>query len=110
MSSASPSAEDCAVFAGHCRHQTPSSVCFLATELGAIQGSGISNFTELHPPSVLSVDNLLYDVLYVRRPQFALLMVEDAVDRAGSAAPASRRAWAKCRPWMPTPRQPWEPA
>ncbi|MDX7820955.1 methyl-accepting chemotaxis protein [Aeromonas caviae] len=53
---------------------------FLATELRGIRDR-VLNFTDSTLPSVLSVDNLLYDVSYVRRAQFALLMVEDAVDR-----------------------------
>ena len=53
---------------------------FLATELRDIRDR-VLNFTDSTLPSVLSVDNLLYDVSYVRRAQFALLMVEDAVDR-----------------------------
>ncbi|WP_425888152.1 methyl-accepting chemotaxis protein [Aeromonas caviae] len=53
---------------------------FLATELRDIRDR-VLNFTDSTLPSVLSVDNLLYDLSYVRRAQFALLMVEDAVDR-----------------------------
>ena len=53
---------------------------FLATELRDIRDR-VLNFTDSTLPSVFSVDNLLYDVSYVRRAQFALLMVEDAVDR-----------------------------
>ncbi len=40
----------------------------------------VLNFTDSTLPSVLSVENLLYDVSYVRRAQFALLMVDDATD------------------------------
>lgn len=38
------------------------------------------NFTDSTLPSVLSVETLLYDVSYVRRAQFALLMVNDAAN------------------------------
>ncbi len=40
----------------------------------------VLNFTDSTLPSVISVETLLYDVSYVRRAQFALLMVEDAAD------------------------------
>jgi methyl-accepting chemotaxis protein len=53
---------------------------FLASELRGVRDR-VLNFTDSTLPSVLSVENLLYDVSYVRRAQFALLMVEDAVDQ-----------------------------
>ncbi|MFM5818236.1 methyl-accepting chemotaxis protein [Aeromonas sanarellii] len=53
---------------------------FLASELRGVRDR-VLNFTDSTLPSVLSVENLLYDVSYVRRAQFALLMVEDVVDR-----------------------------
>lgn len=52
---------------------------FLASELRDIR-SRVLNFTDSTLPSVVSVENLLYDVSYVRRAQFALLMIEDAAD------------------------------
>ncbi|MGY3885364.1 methyl-accepting chemotaxis protein [Aeromonas aquatica] len=52
---------------------------FLASELRDIR-SRVLNFTDSTLPSVISVENLLYDVSYVRRAQFALLMIEDAAD------------------------------
>ncbi|MFM5879946.1 methyl-accepting chemotaxis protein [Aeromonas sanarellii] len=53
---------------------------FLASELRGVRDR-VLNFTDSTLPSVISVENLLYDVSYVRRAQFALLMVEDVVDR-----------------------------
>lgn len=53
---------------------------FLASELRGVRDR-VLNFTDSTLPSVLSVENLLYDVSYVRRAQFALLMVEDVVDQ-----------------------------
>ncbi|MFQ2099745.1 methyl-accepting chemotaxis protein [Aeromonas sanarellii] len=52
---------------------------FLASELRGVRDR-VLNFTDSTLPSVISVENLLYDVSYVRRAQFALLMVEDVVD------------------------------
>lgn len=52
---------------------------FLASELRGVRDR-VLNFTDSTLPSVISVENLLYDVSYVRRAQFALLMVEDASD------------------------------
>ena len=52
---------------------------FLASELRGVRDR-VLNFTDSTLPSVLSVETLLYDVSYVRRAQFALLMVEDAAD------------------------------
>ena len=53
---------------------------FLASELRGVRDR-VLNFTDSTLPSVLSVENLLYDVPYVRRAQFALLMVEDVADQ-----------------------------
>ncbi|MBL0645998.1 MULTISPECIES: methyl-accepting chemotaxis protein [Aeromonas] len=53
---------------------------FLASELRGVRDR-VLNFTDSTLPSVLSVENLLYDVSYVRRAQFALLMVEDVADQ-----------------------------
>ena len=53
---------------------------FLASELRGVRDR-VLNFTDSTLPSVISVENLLYDVSYVRRAQFALLMVEDAADQ-----------------------------
>jgi methyl-accepting chemotaxis protein len=52
---------------------------FLSSELRGVRDR-VLNFTDSTLPSVLSVENLLYDVSYVRRAQFALLMIEDTVD------------------------------
>ncbi|WP_421169096.1 methyl-accepting chemotaxis protein [Aeromonas dhakensis] len=52
---------------------------FLSSELRGVRDR-VLNFTDSTLPSVLSVENLLYDVSYVRRAQFALLMVDDATD------------------------------
>ena len=52
---------------------------FLSSELRGVRDR-VLNFTDSPLPSVLSVDTLLYDVSYVRRAQFALLMVDDAAD------------------------------
>ena len=52
---------------------------FLASELRGVRDR-VLNFTDSTLPSVISVETLLYDVSYVRRAQFALLMVEDASD------------------------------
>ena len=52
---------------------------FLASELRGVRDR-VLNFTDSTLPSVISVENLLYDVSYVRRAQFALLVVEDAAD------------------------------
>ena len=52
---------------------------FLSSELRGVRDR-VLNFTDSTLPSVLSVENLLYDVSYVRRAQFALLMVDDAAD------------------------------
>lgn len=52
---------------------------FLSSELRGVRDR-VLNFTDSTLPSVLSVENLLYDVSYVRRAQFALLMVDDASD------------------------------
>lgn len=52
---------------------------FLASELRGIKDR-VLNFTDSTLPSVVSVENLLYDVSYVRRAQFALTMIEDAAD------------------------------
>ena len=53
---------------------------FLASELRGVRDR-VLNFTDSTLPSVLSVENLLYDVSYVRRAQFALLMVADVADQ-----------------------------
>ena len=53
---------------------------FLASELRGVRDR-VLNFTDSTLPSVISVETLLYDVSYVRRAQFALLMVEDAADQ-----------------------------
>ena len=47
---------------------------FLASELRGVRDR-VLNFTDSTLPSVISVETLLYDVSYVRRAQFALLMV-----------------------------------
>ena len=47
---------------------------FLASELRGVRDR-VLNFTDSTLPSVISVVTLLYDVSYVRRAQFALLMV-----------------------------------
>ncbi|MEH8127871.1 methyl-accepting chemotaxis protein [Aeromonas veronii] len=52
---------------------------FLSSELRGVRDR-VLNFTDSTLPSVLSVETLLYDVSYVRRAQFALLMVDDAAD------------------------------
>ncbi|MGY3858741.1 methyl-accepting chemotaxis protein [Aeromonas intestinalis] len=52
---------------------------FLASELRGIRDR-VLNFTDSTLPSVISVENLLYDVSYVRRAQFALLMIDDVAD------------------------------
>ncbi|MFM5549360.1 methyl-accepting chemotaxis protein [Aeromonas veronii] len=52
---------------------------FLSSELRGVR-ERVLNFTDSTLPSVLSVETLLYDVSYVRRAQFALLMVDDAAD------------------------------
>ncbi|WP_265467662.1 methyl-accepting chemotaxis protein [Aeromonas salmonicida] len=52
---------------------------FLSSELRGVRDR-VLNFTDSTLPSVLSVEKLLYDVSYVRRAQFALLMVDDAAD------------------------------
>ncbi|ATY77988.1 methyl-accepting chemotaxis protein [Aeromonas veronii] len=52
---------------------------FLSSELRGVRDRML-NFTDSTLPSVLSVETLLYDVSYVRRAQFALLMVDDAAD------------------------------
>ncbi|UYB72558.1 methyl-accepting chemotaxis protein [Aeromonas veronii] len=52
---------------------------FLSSELRGLRDR-VLNFTDSTLPSVLSVETLLYDVSYVRRAQFALLMVNDAAD------------------------------
>jgi methyl-accepting chemotaxis protein len=52
---------------------------FLSSELRGVRDR-VLNFTDSTLPSVLSVQTLLYDVSYVRRAQFALLMVDDAAD------------------------------
>ncbi|HHQ4479353.1 methyl-accepting chemotaxis protein [Aeromonas veronii] len=52
---------------------------FLSSELRGVRDR-VLNFTDSTLPSVLSVETLLYDVSYVRRAQFALLMVNDAAD------------------------------
>ncbi|MGE6101618.1 methyl-accepting chemotaxis protein [Aeromonas salmonicida] len=52
---------------------------FLSSELRGVRDR-VLNFTDSTLPSVLSVETLLYDVSYVRRAQFALLMVDDATD------------------------------
>ncbi|MGU5760365.1 methyl-accepting chemotaxis protein [Aeromonas hydrophila] len=52
---------------------------FLSSELRGVRDR-VLNFTDSTLPSVLSVENLLYDVSYVRRAQFALLMVDDDTD------------------------------
>ncbi|UAK73788.1 methyl-accepting chemotaxis protein [Aeromonas enteropelogenes] len=52
---------------------------FLSSELRSVRDR-VLNFTDSTLPSVLSVENLLYDVSYVRRAQFALLMVDDSAD------------------------------
>ncbi|WDF91220.1 methyl-accepting chemotaxis protein [Aeromonas hydrophila] len=52
---------------------------FLSSELRGVRDR-VLNFTDSTLPSVLSVENLLYDVSYVRRAQFALLMVDDTTD------------------------------
>ncbi|WP_323900478.1 methyl-accepting chemotaxis protein [Aeromonas hydrophila] len=52
---------------------------FLSSELRGVRDR-VLNFTDSTLPSVLSVENLLYDVSYVRRAQFALLMVDDTSD------------------------------
>ncbi|KAE9637746.1 methyl-accepting chemotaxis protein [Aeromonas veronii] len=52
---------------------------FLSNELRGVRDR-VLNFTDSTLPSVLSVETLLYDVSYVRRAQFALLMVNDAAD------------------------------
>ncbi|HHQ4895968.1 methyl-accepting chemotaxis protein [Aeromonas veronii] len=52
---------------------------FLSNELRGVRDR-VLNFTDSTLPSVLSVETLLYDVSYVRRAQFALLMVDDAAD------------------------------
>ena len=52
---------------------------FLSSELRGVRDR-VLNFTDSTLPSVISVENLLYDVSYVRRAQFALLVVEDAAD------------------------------
>ncbi|ATY81641.1 methyl-accepting chemotaxis protein [Aeromonas veronii] len=53
---------------------------FLSSELRGVRDR-VLNFTDSTLPSVLSVETLLYDVSYVRRAQFALLMVNDAADQ-----------------------------
>lgn len=53
---------------------------FLSSELRGVRDR-VLNFTDSTLPSVLSVETLLYDVSYVRRAQFALLMVDDAADQ-----------------------------
>ncbi len=53
---------------------------FLSSELRGVRDR-VLNFTDSTLPSVLSVETLLYDVSYVRRAQFALLMVNDSADR-----------------------------
>ncbi|MGY3929671.1 methyl-accepting chemotaxis protein [Aeromonas encheleia] len=52
---------------------------FLSSELRGVRDR-VLNFTDSTLPSVISVETLLYDVSYVRRAQFALLVVEDAAD------------------------------
>ena len=52
---------------------------FLASELRTVRDR-VLNFTDSTLPSVISVENLMYDVSYVRRAQFAILMVDDATD------------------------------
>ena len=52
---------------------------FLSSELRGVRDR-VLNFTDSTLPSVLSVETLLYDVSYIRRAQFALLMVNDAAD------------------------------
>ncbi|MCO5343804.1 methyl-accepting chemotaxis protein [Aeromonas veronii] len=52
---------------------------FLSSELRGVRDR-VLNFTDSTLPSVLSVETLLYDVSYVHRAQFALLMVDDAAD------------------------------
>ncbi|WP_270693996.1 MULTISPECIES: methyl-accepting chemotaxis protein [unclassified Aeromonas] len=52
---------------------------FLSSELRGVRDR-VLNFTDSTLPSVLSVETLLYDVSYVRRAQFALLMVNDSAD------------------------------
>ncbi|MBR7627926.1 methyl-accepting chemotaxis protein [Aeromonas popoffii] len=52
---------------------------FLSSELRGVRDR-VLNFTDSTLPSVLSVQTLLYDVSYVRRAQFALLMVDDVAD------------------------------
>ncbi|MGL5093933.1 MAG: methyl-accepting chemotaxis protein [Aeromonas sobria] len=52
---------------------------FLSSELRGVRDR-VLNFTDSTLPSVLSVETLLYDVSYVRRAQFALLMVNAAAD------------------------------
>ncbi|MCS3458653.1 methyl-accepting chemotaxis protein [Aeromonas sp. BIGb0445] len=52
---------------------------FLASELRTVR-ERVLNFTDSTLPSVISVENLMYDVSYVRRAQFAVLMVDDAAD------------------------------
>ena len=73
---------------------------FLSSELRGVRDR-VLNFTDSTLPSVLSVENLLYDVSYVRRAQFALLMVDDASDLQ-ARAPGSRLASRKSsRPFVP---------
>ncbi|MCF3097344.1 methyl-accepting chemotaxis protein [Aeromonas australiensis] len=53
---------------------------FLSSELRGVRDR-VLNFTDSTLPSVLSVETLLYDVSYIRRAQFALMMVDDAADQ-----------------------------
>ena len=62
-----------AVFLGHRRHQAYCSGCFSPANCAAC-GTG-AEFHRLHPAERHLGGNLLYDVSYVRRAQFALLMV-----------------------------------
>ena len=79
---------------------------FLASELRGVRDR-VLNFTDSTLPSVISVENLLYDVSYVRRAQFALLMVEDVVDRQVRRG-RIRRAWARwSRRSAPMARPQW---
>ena len=70
---------------------------FLSSELRGVRDR-VLNFTDSTLPSVLSVENLLYDVSYVRRAQFALLMVDDCRPVAAGSRPASRKS---SRPFVP---------
>lgn len=53
---------------------------FLSSELRGVRDR-VLNFTDSTLPSVLSVETLLYDVSYIRRAQFALMMVDDTADQ-----------------------------